>query len=148
MPTPRFALASASLALLLVGASCDSQPPIPPPDPEGKDLVAGAIIAAKEKTGGIRVYKMVHVDDYPPPIGHEFHMVAYNPIAPTFEEARRLHKTKGLTVVLDHILVRKVLFMPRDHRVIAQEAVTEQEQAVLRRSRRQYPKPAGTKPPP
>ena len=45
-------------------------------DPAGKDIVEGAVIAAQEAVGGVRLYKVTHVDDYPDPIGYEYHMIA------------------------------------------------------------------------
>jgi hypothetical protein len=132
----RAPLAAVTLGLVLFGASCNKAEPIPPADPQGKDLVKGAIIAAVEKSGGIRVYKMIHVDDYPMPIGHEFHMIAYDPKAPTYEEARKLHQQKALTVALQNVWVRKVLFMNRDHRVIGKEPVTPEEETAFKKSRR------------
>jgi hypothetical protein len=116
---------------------CSDDPAVPAAsDPEGKDLVKGAIVAAVEKDGKYRLYKIIHVDDYPMPIGYEYRMIAYDPVVKTYQEAAALHKRGKKTVALDHILVRKVHFMPRDHRVLAVEPVTDEEYAPYLRTRR------------
>jgi hypothetical protein len=129
-------------ALILCGLSIapacnDGFPPIPASsDPEGKDLVTGAVVAAAESRGGIRLYKIVHVDDYPPPLGWQLYMVAYDPKAQTFQEAAALWKKKeGVKVALDYVEVQLALFLPRDHRVIAVEPVTDEEKAPYLRAR-------------
>ena len=85
---PYEALALAALAV----AACNSAPPVPTSsDPDGKDLVEGAVVAATESAGGVRLYKIVHVDDLPEPLGYEYHLIAYDPKAGSFEEAARLN---------------------------------------------------------
>lgn len=111
---------------------------IPAPDPKGKDIVAGAVIAAvtsAEPTPGIRTYKVLHVDDYPEPIGYNYHLAAYDPKAATFEQAREIRRRGKMTVVLGHLEVRAVDFLKRDHRVIAKEALTEAELAPYEKAR-------------
>ena len=119
-----------------LGTACNK--PIPPPDPKGKDIVAGAVVAAvttAEKEPGIRTYKVVHVDDYPEPVGYNYHLIAYDPKAKTFEEARELRERGVMTVVLPHFEVRAMDFLPRDHRVIAIEPVSDQERAPYEKAR-------------
>jgi hypothetical protein len=119
-------------------ASCKSQASVPASsDPEGKDLVKGAIVAAVESSGGVRVYKIIHVDDYPDPIGYQLHMIAFDPKAPTFQDAANAWKyEKGtMTVTLDWMTVAQVAFMKRDHRVLAVEDVTEAELAPYKKAR-------------
>ena len=126
----RRAFVVVSLTLAVSAAACNREIPIPTSsDPEGKDLVEGAVVAAAESSGGVRLYKIVHVDDYPKPAGPEYHMIAYDPKVPTFQEAARLWKQRRgeVTVVLDHMFVRMVGFIKRDHRVLFIEAVTEEE---------------------
>jgi hypothetical protein len=135
-------------ALLLGGLSllpaCDEPiPPVPASsDPEGKDIVKGAVVAAAESSGGIRLYKIVHVDDYPKPIGWELHMIAYDPKVSSFQDSAILWQKKtGLKVAMDYINVRLVDFLPRDHRVIKVEPVTDEELKPYRRaleSRQRY----------
>lgn len=128
------ALALASAAV--VGCKGDA---IPPPDPNGKDIVEGAVVAAAtsaEATPGMRIYKVVHVDDYPEPIGYQYHLVAYDPKAPTFEEAREVRRRGGMKVVMAHFEVRAVDFLKRDHRVIAKEEVTPAERDAYQKSKR------------
>lgn len=131
------------LAMVVVSAGaltsgCDN--PIPPPDPQGKDMVVGAVVAAVtqgESTPGIRTYKVLHVDDYPEPIGWELHLAAYDPKASTFEEARATRRRGGMKVVLPHFEVHASDFLKRDHRVIAIEPLTDAELAAYNASRRQ-----------
>lgn len=135
-------LAVLALSLATVStAACKSaqqeEIPIPPPDPQGKDLIDGAIVAAAEKSGGIRLYKIIHVDDLPDPIGYEYHMIAYDPKVNTFQEAadlRKNHKDR-MTVALAHLVAQQVPFMARAHRVIAVEPITEEERAPYVKSR-------------
>lgn len=130
-------LAAALLALgLAIAPGCESVPPVPTSsDPEGKDIVKGAIVAATESSGGVRLYKVIHIDDYPPPIGWDLHMIVYDPKAPTFQDAAILHKRGGFKVLNDHILVRLVNFLTRDHRVLKVEPVTDAEEAPYIRAR-------------
>jgi hypothetical protein len=137
-----------ALTLLLCGLSlvpaCDEPiPPVPASsDPEGKDFVKGAVVAAAESSGGIRLYKVVHVDDYPKPLGWELHMIAYDPKASTFQDAAILWQKKtGLTVALDYVNVRLVDFLPRDHRILKVEPVSDEEMKPYKRaleSRQRY----------
>jgi hypothetical protein len=124
-----------ALAVALV-AACNRSRPIPAPDPDGKDLVRGAIVAATEASGGVRLYKITQVDSIPDPAGDEYHMVVFDPKANTFEDSAALYRDKKLTVVLPHILVRKVLFMTRDHRVVGVETVTDAEKLSIVKSQR------------
>jgi hypothetical protein len=129
----RTALAVGLMCSSVILMSC-SEKPLPAPDPTGKDLVAGAVIAAEEKNGGYRLYKMQHVDDYPEPIGWEYNMIAYEPKGTSFEDARRLWKDKKVTIALDHIQVRASNFLTRDHRVIVVEPLTPEELAPWKKS--------------
>ncbi len=111
--------------------------PIPAPDPKGKDIVAGAIVAAAEKSGGIRLYKVVHVDDYPEPMGFEYHLIAYDPKVNTFQEAalmRRDHRDQ-MKVALPHLVAEEIPFLRREHRVLAVEPLTDDEKQAYIRSR-------------
>lgn len=104
-------------------------PPVPASsDPQGNDLVPGAIVVAEEHGGGYRVLKIVHLDDYPLPLGHELHFIAYEPVVKTFEEGAKAWgeaKTKGpLAIAKDHVFARKVDFLKRAYRVVGQEPVT------------------------
>jgi hypothetical protein len=126
------------LSLTLVALGCGGDAPIPPPDPKGKDLVEGVVVAAvtsAEATPGIRTYKVIHVDDYPEPVGFNLHMIAYDPKAPTFAEAARVRKKGGMKVVMGHLEVRLSDFLTRDHRVIAKESITDEERAPYIRAR-------------
>lgn len=124
---PRLLLLLA-LAGSLCTASCDKPAPVPDSsDPQGKDLVEGAVVAATETAGGIRLYKIIHVDDYPDPIGYEYHMIAYEPKAATFQEAADLWRKRELKVVLPWMTVSHVGFIKRDHRVLTVEKVTDAE---------------------
>ncbi|WP_437579146.1 hypothetical protein [Sorangium sp. So ce887] len=130
------ALAAAVCAgTLTLAPACNRAPPVPETsDPTGKDLVVGAVVAATEKVGGIRIYKIVEVEDLPPPFGRDLHMIAYDPKVQTFQEAAELRRKGELTVAMDHLMVRLVNFMPRDHRVISNEPVSDDERAPYLRS--------------
>lgn len=104
-------------------------------DPQGKDLVEGAIVTAEESIGGYRLYKILHVDDLPEPFGTEYHLMAYDPKADTLAESVQIFRQGKMHVVLDHFEVRKVHFIKRDHRVIAVEPITAAEQAPYIKSR-------------
>ena len=99
-------------------------------DPAGKDIVEGAVIAAVEKVGGVRLYKVTHVDDYPDPIGYEYHMIAYDPKCDSYEIAAKTWKNHGATPMFNHLVVREVSFLPRDHRVLFVEPLTPAELAT------------------
>ena len=108
------------------GHKASDAPPVPASaDPEGKDLVPGAIVAAVEKSGGIRIYKMVERNWFPDPIGEELVMIAYEQKADTFEHARDLWLKHNLTVALPKVRVPRQMFMPRDHRIVASEPVSD-----------------------
>ncbi len=104
-------------------------------DPAGKDIVEGAVIAAREKIGGIRLYKVTHVDDYPDPIGYEYHMIAYDPKCDTYEACAKLWQSHQAKSMYDHLVVREVNFLPRDHRVLFVEPLTEAERATYDKAR-------------
>lgn len=126
--TMRSQAALALLAFTLV--ACKSTPTVPASsDPDGKDLVEGAVVAATETSGGVRLYKIVHVDDLPEPLGYEYHMIAYDPKATSFETAAQLWGSPEKQVALAHIEVRKIHFMPREHRVLKVESVSPAELA-------------------
>lgn len=105
-------------------------------DPEGKDLVDGAVVAALENSGGYRLYKIIHVEYMPAPLGQELHMIAYDPKGNTFEDAARIWARHEAKVLSAHIIVNKGNFMTRDHRVLATEKVTDEERAPYARSLR------------
>ncbi len=140
MSTPH-RLAALALAVLTAGATAacgkgsapaeEAAPRVPASsDPAGKDIVEGAVIAAQEKVGGYRLYKVTHVDDYPDPIGYEYHMIAYDPKCDTLDVAAKTWKDKKATPMFDHLVVREVSFLPRDHRVLFVEPLTPAELAT------------------
>jgi hypothetical protein len=65
-------------------------------------------------------------------------MIAYDPKVVTFQDAANLwsFRRKETKVVLDHILVRMVNFIKRDHRVLTVEPVTDEEKAPYLKARR------------
>lgn len=133
-----FALLALCISLTGAAVGCHRDAPVPASsDPEGKDLVEGAVVAAVESSGGVRLYKIIHADDYPDPAGPEYHMIAYKPKGATFQDAANLWKfqRQNVTIELDHILVRMVNFIKRDHRVLSVEPVTDEEKAPYLKSR-------------
>lgn len=124
------------------GASGSDIPPIPASHhPKGEDIVVGAVVAATETSGGIRLNKVVFVDDFPPPLDFEFHMIAYEPKAQTWEEAARMWKNKEVKVIVPHFSVRRADFLVRDYRILFVEKVTPEEKAPYESSKRTFPNP-------
>lgn len=138
-PLTLLAFAPALFASPLLGcgrSSASDTPAIPASsDPQGKDLVEGAIVTAQEQAGGYRLYKILHVDELPEPIGIEYHLLAYDPKADTIEASARLWKQGQLKVALDHFEIRQMHFIKRDHRVLGVEPVTDAEKAPYLRAR-------------
>jgi hypothetical protein len=132
------ALSAAAIPACNKGCSSTEEPAPRIPassDPAGKDIVEGAVVAAQEKMGGIRMYKVTHVDDYPDPIGYEYHMIAYDPKCDTYEQCAIVWKKHETKVNFEHLVVREVSFLPRDHRVLFVEPLTEAERATYAKSR-------------
>ena len=113
------------LASVVLALSCDK--PLAPPAEGGADIVKGAVLAAGEAPSGVRLYKVIAIEDLPPPAGDEFHMLAFEPKTATFEEARALWRSGKAKMVKDNVLARKVLFLKRDYRVIDVEGITPEE---------------------
>src|SRR5262249_53456402 len=116
------------------GAS-DAPPILASSDPQGNDLVEGAIVTAAESSGGYRLYKIIHIENRPEPFGTEDPQNAYDPKGATIAESAQLFRQGKATVALDHIEVRKVHFMKRDHRVIGVSPPTEAERAPYLKAR-------------
>jgi len=126
----RYLLGLLIIVLSLLGCRTEAQkgPPVPAShDPEGKDLVEGAIVAAYEKAGGVRLYKIKLVRWFPPPMSEELEMLAYKEKGNDFKHAAALWQKGGLTLVLSNVRVPRHAFMQRDYRVIANEPVTPAE---------------------
>ncbi len=127
--------ALASLAL----PSCDGTPTIPASsDPTGKDLVEGAVVAMvsdADGTPGYRIYKVLHVDDYPQPVGTNLHLEVFDPKMPGYPELARARKRGQLSVLLPHFEIRLVDFIGRDHRVLDVEPLTKAETAAYEKGR-------------
>ena len=127
----RRTLSALAIGTLLVTAGCRTDgegtgPPVPASsDPEGKDIVVGAIVAAHEKSGGIRLYKVKEVKYFPPPMSDELVMVAFNEKANDFKHASDLWRRRKFTVAVANARVQRHMFIKRDYRVLAQEPVTE-----------------------
>ncbi len=102
-------------------------------DPEGKDLVEGAIVLATTKEGGVRIYKIKQVNYFPPPVGDELVMIAFTEQGNDFEHAAKLWRQRKLTIVLPSVRVQRHMFnRNRDYRIIDKEPVTEQEKKLER----------------
>lgn len=103
----------------------------PSSDPNNADLVPGALVAATEKNGGVRLLKILRVDVMPEPLGVEYRMVAYDAVGKDFAEVARLRKKGGYKPVVHNMQVRLVDFRTRDYRVLAVEPLTDAEKARL-----------------
>lgn len=125
----RGALLLGLLVSSVVGCRTDGQgtgPPVPASsDPEGKDIVVGAIVAAHEKTGGIRLYKVKEVKYFPPPMSDELVMLAFNEKANDFKHASDLWRRRKFTIAVANARVQRHMFIQRDYRVLTTEPVTE-----------------------
>jgi hypothetical protein len=117
---------------LMVGLGCrtdgkGSGPPVPSSsDPQGKDLIEGAIVLATEKSGGVRIYKIKKLRFFPDPIGWELVMLAYNEKGNDFAHAADVWRKGKLTVAVARVAVARHRFVShRKYRVIAHEPVTE-----------------------
>ncbi|MBK8252178.1 MAG: hypothetical protein IPK82_05860 [Polyangiaceae bacterium] len=139
-------IAYLSLLALTFALGCSSGdassglPPIPSShDPKGADLEAGVVIAATEASGGVRLNKILHVDDFPPPLDYEFHMMAFDPKANSWEEAANMWKNKQVNVIIKHFTVRRSDFLTRDYRVLFKEPLTAEEKQIYEASKRTYP---------
>jgi hypothetical protein len=110
----------------------DAGPPIPASsDPEGKDIAVGSIIVGTEPSGGIRIYKVKEVKYFPPPMGDELVMIAFNEKGNDFKHAADLWRQRNLTVAVANVRVQRQMFIKdRDYRVIAQEPVTDTDNAL------------------
>jgi hypothetical protein len=119
----------------------DAGPPIPASsDPEGKDIAVGSIIVGTEPSGGIRIYKVKEVKYIlhghawyllPPPMGDELVMIAFNEKGNDFKHAADLWRQRNLTVAVANVRVQRQMFIKdRDYRVIAQEPVTDTDNAL------------------
>ena len=104
-----------------------SGPPVPASsDPEGKDLVIGSIVVAyEEPSKSYRLYKVKEVNYFPPPMGDELVMIAFNEVANDFKHASDLWRKRDLTVVVPNVRVQRHRFRKRDYRVLTHEPVTE-----------------------
>ena len=127
----------AAAILLFAGpfaAGCKSDPsgPLIPAssDPTGNDLVAGAIVAAFEKDGGVRLYKIKETLYFPPPLSDELVMLAFNEKGGDFQHAALLYEQRDLTVAVPSVRVYRHMFIQRDYRVLAVEPVSDAERAL------------------
>ena len=107
-------------------------PPVPASsDPAGNDLVPGAIVVAVDETrNAVRIYKLVSVKYFPPPVGDELVMVAFNEMGKDFRHAADLWQQRKLTVALPKVRVQRQQFAHRNYRVIQQEPVSEQDKKL------------------
>ncbi len=110
-------------------------PPIPASsDPVGKDLLLGAIVAAWEtKANHVRLYKVVKIKYFPPPMGDEIEFVAYHETGKDFRHAADLYRKGGLSIALAPVRVPRSEFVRnRNYRVIANEPVTPADLSAKR----------------
>ncbi len=121
-------------ALTLGGCKSDgkgSGPPVPASsDPEGKDIVVGAIVAASEDAGGVRLYKVKEVLYFPPPMTDELVMISFQEKGNDFQHASDLWRRRKLTVSIPSVRVQRHMFITRDYRVLTHEPVTEADKQL------------------
>ena len=109
-----------------------SGPPIPASsEPEGKDLIPGAIVLAlDEKRKAVRIYKVVSFQYFPPPVGDELVMIAFNEMGNDFRHASDLWQQRKLTVAMPRVKVQRQMFAGRKYRVIHHEPVSEADKKL------------------
>jgi hypothetical protein len=93
--------------------------------PEGKDIVEGAIVAAYEKNGGVRLYKVKEVRYFPPPMSDELVMLAFNETANDFKHASALWRRRKFTIAVANARVQRHMFITREYRVLTTEPVSD-----------------------
>ncbi len=131
----RMTAVAVACAFAVAPAGCKSEPKktiaVPASsDPEGEDLLVGSIVAAVERGGGVRIYKIVDSLYFPPPMTDELVMIAYHEKGNDFVEAAALYQKGGLTVALPQVRVQRHLFRTRDYRILASEAVTAADKSA------------------
>ena len=121
--------------LLLLGCRTDgtgSGPPVPASsDPEGTDLVVGAVVAAFEKpSNSVRLYKIEERNYFPPPLGDELVMIAFQETGNDFQHASDLWRKGDLSVAVTPVRVQVPMFLKRDYRVLEVQPVTDAEKRL------------------
>jgi hypothetical protein len=131
--------AQARTALWASAAACFAacaEAPLPEPAPGAVDVVEGAVLAAVEPSGAVRLYKVTHVDDYPLPVDYLFHLIVYEPTAPSFEAARALWARGEAKVFKPNIQVRRPDWAKRSYRVVKVEGLTTAERGTYESAQR------------
>lgn len=131
------AVAVLALPAVLSSTACrtdgkGSGPPVPASsDPEGEDLVEGAIVVAYEKPSqSYRLYKVKKVNFFPPPMGDELVMIAFQETGNSFEHASDLWRRGDLSVAVPNARVQRVMFNKRDYRVLEVQTVNDDERKL------------------
>ena len=62
-------------------------------------------------------------------------MIAYDPKSDSFEQAAKTWQKRETKVIFEHLVVRDIHFLPRDHRVVFVEPLTAAELATYTKSR-------------
>lgn len=118
------------MGLAGVAPACRRAPEDPPVPaghaPDGKDLVLGAVVAAEEKSGGVRIYLIKEVKFLPPPSTDALLMVAFKEKGDDFLHAAKLYRQRKLTVALNLVDVERHRFIARDYRVLAVEELGDE----------------------
>jgi hypothetical protein len=98
-------------------------------DADGKDLVVGAVVAAFESTGGVRLLKVIDVKFFPPPMSDALIMNAYDKKGNDFAEAFRLWRKGGLKLE-GKVDVQRHMFRKRNYRILRIEPVTDADRSA------------------
>jgi hypothetical protein len=130
-------VAAIVLPLLLLTTACrtdgkGSGPPVPASsDPEGEDLVQGAVVVAfEEPSQSYRLYKIKKVNFFPPPMGDELVLIAFQETGNDFQHASDLWRKGDLSVAVPNARVQRTMFNKRDYRVLEVETVSEREEKL------------------
>ena len=109
------------------GGASSNDPPVPAShDPKGEDIVVGAVVAAEEKSGGVRLYLVKRVKYLPPPSTDALQMVAFKEKGNDFLHAAKLYRQRKLTVAIPTVDVERHNFVLRDYRVLAIEELGDE----------------------
>lgn len=121
-------------------AGCKGDAPQGPPvpassDPDGRDLVPGAIVAAFEKGAAVkreavRLYKVVDSIYFPPPMSDELVLIAYEETSPDFQTAAARFASGKLTIAAPQVRVQRHMFRMRDYRVLTNLPVTDADRSA------------------
>jgi len=139
------------LFLMPALAGCGNSSPATPchpasSDPQGKTWSRAQSSPRRRGAAANRLYKIVHVDDYPDPIGYEYHFIVYSRRPTSLVEAAKFWRQGTVHVELDHIEVRQLEFMRATTASSRSRRSPRPRWAPYNKARRSYPIPPDPRP--